>query len=146
MIIEIKHYMEIFWPAHPDKKISFIKKGKTSINHVVEKDPLLFDNKANRTIIMGFRFFDRTEAILEDGEILTGEPKNYSPIYYFGKRINLEELNPFWQKIMKENKANSLIKCECGCFTLPPEIENLTIEEYKNNLFTKNVSKLEKKL
>lgn len=98
--------------------------------------------------MLGFRFFDIIEVTLNDGEILCGKRKNFSPIFYYGKRLNLNnenELGMFWANFMREKGITSVIKCDCGCFISNPDNGNMTIEEYKEELLAnKNQKKLSK--
>lgn len=134
MQIETKHYVEELWTVYLDKKIPFDVPYETSISPVLERDPLLLNHDINRRIMIGFRFFDRIEATLEDGEKLFGERKNISPTYYYGQRLFYPKdercLGMFWANYMVEKGITSVIKCDCGCFITNPKEENMTVEEY----------------
>lgn len=133
MQIDIKHYMEIFW-ANPKLGV------ESSLNRVLEREPLLFDNNCNKKIIQSFRFFDIAEVTLDDGEILVGKRKNFSPMYYNGKRVTLNDatmlgaVGSFIKKEMTENSVESAILCNSGNIITTPEEGSITIEEYKKEL------------
>ena len=64
----------------------------------------------------GFRFFDRTEMVV-DGEILTGDRKNISGWYYIGEKITLEQIKATYgnteciQNISNYMKYHNLTTC-----------------------------------
>lgn len=71
----------------------------------------------------GFRFHDVTEAELEDGEILTGKPKNISPRYLRGEVHTLEDVEREGKSLvlvenMKCNNWSRVIKCLQGYIPL----------------------------
>ncbi|MCI8346449.1 MAG: hypothetical protein HFJ12_00685 [Bacilli bacterium] len=149
MEIVTKHYMEVFLPIYLDGKIPLDLPTETSINLVSERDPLLFDDDTNRKVMLGFRFFDITEVTLDDGEVLCGKRKNYSPVFYYGKRLGLSDVNELGmlsKDFMKEKGITSVMKCDCGCFITNPEKGNPTIEEYKNQLLSNKNSVKQMKL
>jgi hypothetical protein len=75
----IKHYIETLYPG-------FVFAEQSSHEIPERKRPNDLSNNC-----IGYRFFDR-EVIEENGEILKGEPKNYSPMTYIGKELTLEEV------------------------------------------------------
>lgn len=93
----IKHYIEFFYPG-----VIF---SETSINKV--KSRCSKSIKAP-TDCFGFRFFDREE-VKSGREILKGNNKNYSGVYYFGKIYNLNQIRRKFptEKILIRNVARS---------------------------------------
>ncbi len=51
-------------------------------------------NKPSKTYdqYIGFRFFDRYRAIAPNGEVLLGEPRKFSEIYYVGTPKSLDDI------------------------------------------------------
>ena len=124
MQVITKHYVEEFFPLNSDKGSQF----KSLVRIVSEREPLkIFDN-----LVSCFRFFDITEAILDDGEVLYGQRKNYSCMYYCGKRLKgneISELGMFWKNFCIEKGINSVIKCYNGELITNPSEGNITIDE-----------------
>ena len=117
MIKEItKHYVEYYLPAP-------LNSGKTFEcywHQIKERDPLTIKQSTSAT---GFRFFDIAEVILDDEEKLTGDSKNFSPMYYFGTRQIQGDVE--------------IIKCDNGYIIIPNK-EDITIEEYQHTLLQRN--------
>ena len=73
-----------------------------------------------------FRFFDRTEVEIE-GEKLVGNPKNYSPLTYYGKIYTLEEVKaqfPYLGTLilnMESNGSNRVVRTIRGNWCLLEE-------------------------
>lgn len=67
----------------------------------------------------GFRFYDR-EIVDLDGELLQGKPKNYSPYYYKGTELTLDEVKKTMSNHhilignMESNKWNRVVKLSGG--------------------------------
>ncbi len=124
MQIITKHYVEEFFPVNPDRGSQF----ESLVRTISEREPLkIYDN-----LVSYFRFFDITEAILDDGEVLCGQRKNYSCVYYCGKRLNrneISELGTFWENFCIEKGINSVIKCYNGELITNPSEGNITIDE-----------------
>jgi hypothetical protein len=127
MKIISKHYVEEFRPRSNGRLSNF-----DSIVHTVsERDPLKYSNSH---LVSFFRFFDRAEAILDDGKVLYGKRKNYSCVYYCGERLNKNELNElgiFWKNFFLEQGINSVIKCYNGKLITNPIDGSMTIDEFK---------------
>lgn len=124
MQIITKHYVEEFFPVNLDRGSQF----ESLVRTISEREPLkIYDN-----LVSYFRFFDITEAILDDGEVLCGQRKNYSCVYYCGKRLNrneISELGTFWENFCIEKGINSVIKCYNGELITNPSEGNITIDE-----------------
>lgn len=82
MKTEIKRYVEFF-----SVKDFVLKKTETSIRKIESGEQVEVPKKA-----FAYRFFDRQEAVAEDGEILSGKPRNYSGMNYIGRILTLEDL------------------------------------------------------
>ena len=61
---------------------------ETNIRRIKCRDP---NNASHANKYTGFRFFDRTECVIND-ELLIGERTNYSPIYYFGLEMSISDV------------------------------------------------------
>jgi len=77
----LKHYIEFLYPG--------IFAAEGSAKEVSSRDPDKIKIPEN---CHGFRFYDRQETVAEDGETLSGEPKNYSGVYYRGRAMTLEDV------------------------------------------------------
>lgn len=77
----LKHYVEFIYPG--------IVTSESNNKEVTNRNP------GEITILkgsFGFRFADREEVELTDGEILKGKLKNKSGWYYQGKKMSLENV------------------------------------------------------
>ena len=119
----LKHYVEylLCWGGT-------IIDGK--IEEISERHVSKIDISNYRDCI-GFRFFDRTEVIIE-GELLTGERKNISGPYIKGKLITLEQIKSKHKKsnkdvitLMEENNIATAVMIKDG-FIIPC-IDTVTI-------------------
>lgn len=140
MKIDIKHYVELFLSGDYD----FAVVSEIAVQPIADRDPLLLDSDANRKKVIGFRFFDSIEAILGNGEKLTGERKNVSSIFYFGKRIYVqkeEETSSLSKNFFKEKEIKCVIECDCGCYITNPSENSITVDEYKKTLSAKQEEK-----
>lgn len=135
--IATKHYIEMYVPTTTG---GVGTNFKTSVTQVADRDPLIFDNEDNASIIAGFRFFDVRTAVIseEPGEEdkIVGEREKYSPIFYWGKRMTVDDIqglpiSSWLLTLMKIENSNSAILCDCGCIITNPEEGSMTIEEYK---------------
>lgn len=122
--------MEMFWPS----KDEVTGKYKTSINKVLGRDPLLFKSSNNTKIMLGFRFYDVRTVIINEDDKIEGNPSNYSPMYYFGKRLDIENMKKISSlkqtvKSMEKQGSKSAILCTCGAIITNPAVGDLTIEE-----------------
>lgn len=127
MEIITKHYVEMYLPVNPDRGVSF----EPLVRPISERKPLEIGCSH---ITTHFRYFDITEVTLDDGETLYGKRKNYSPMYYYGTRLNkddIKQLGVFWENFCQEKGINSLIQCYDGTIITNPSEGNLTIEEVK---------------
>lgn len=76
----LKHYVEFLTPG--------LIVSNSSVEEIAERDP----NKVELSDgCFGFRFFDRTEVVV-DGETLTGSRKNVSGWYYKGEKMTLDQV------------------------------------------------------
>lgn len=140
MKIDIKHYVELFLSGDYDSAVV----SEIAVQSIADRDPLLLDSDANRKKVIGFRFFDSIEAILGNGEKLTGERKNVSSIFYFGKRIYVqkeEETSSLSKNFFKEKEIKCVIECDCGCYITNPSENSITVDEYKKTLSAKQEEK-----
>lgn len=80
----VAYYLERLYP-------SFFG-AETSMEKVETNDPdKIVDRMRGDKKCYGFRFFEREELEV-NGEILSGENKNYSGIFYFGIELTKKEL------------------------------------------------------
>ena len=83
----------MYFPEFSDNKCTKIESYKSVIKTVSERKPLVLGNDGICAILVThFRYFDQTEVILDDGEVLCGQRKNYSPMYYCGRRLNKNDI------------------------------------------------------
>lgn len=134
MQVMTKHYVEMYFPKFSDNKCTKIESYKSVVKTISERNPLALGNDGICAILVThFRYFDQTEAILDDGEVLCGQRKNYSPMYYCGKRLNkndIRELGECWENFCQEKGYDSAIKCYSGdVLIFNPEEESITIDE-----------------
>lgn len=128
--IETTHYMEMFWPVKDEKTSLY----KTTLNQVLDRNPLIFNNSNNASIMLGFRFYDVRTVIISDTDKIVGEPSNYSPMYYFGKRLNIENMRAISSlketvTSMEAQGSKTAILCTCGAIITNPSVGDLTVEE-----------------
>lgn len=121
----LKHYVEYFYPG--------ILFSETSVDEIKERNPNKINLPEN---CYGFRFFDRIE-IKKDDEILKGEKKNISGIYYDGKVFTLEEVKhkfPNKKNLiqnMEYDDWNKVVKTKTGGF-YPFKQEDKIIKKENN--------------
>lgn len=128
--IETTHYMEMFWPVKDEQTGLY----KTTINQVLDRDPLIYNNSNNAGIMLGFRFYDVRTVIISDTDKVIGEPSNYSPMYYFGKRLSIENMRDISSlketvTSMESQGSKTAILCTCGAIITNPSVGDLTVEE-----------------
>ena len=80
MATKLKHYIEYLYPG--------IFLSNSSVSEIPERD---VSKVSIPDDCCGFRFFDRTETVL-DGEILIGHRKNISGWYYKGEKMTIEQV------------------------------------------------------
>ena len=83
----LKHYVEYLYPGILFS-ISKAFKPNSSFSEISERDVSKVSISEN---CIGFRFFDRTETVL-DGEILICHRKNISGWYYKGEKMTIEQV------------------------------------------------------
>ena len=97
--MSLKHYVIFYYPG----------------SLMNEEEIKLISDRRNKIEIpqgsFGYRFFDRTEVVL-DGEELTGKPKNYSCMHYLGRKMSLAEVKKELpnEKILIRNMEGSNYK------------------------------------
>ena len=117
---------------------------------VMERNPLAQEHQLNKKDffeIARFQFYDVEVITTDSGEKYFSKPKNYSPIFYTGNRVTLEEFDNrfgrFGWKLPKN--VTSLIhypKTLNLSVNLTQETEGITIDEYKEQQLTmKNTRK-----
>lgn len=75
----LKQYIEFYYPG------SFV--SETSAQEVSDRTPPSELPKG----AYGYRFFARSD-VTQDGETLRGQPKDHSPMTYYGESMTLEEV------------------------------------------------------
>lgn len=90
----IKHYVQFLFAG------TFLAEFEEL--EVTERNPNLFEVPKG---CYGYRFFDRQEVTTDDGEVLTGQKRNYSPITYFGELFTLDKIKNQYpeQRILIDN-------------------------------------------
>lgn len=76
----LKHYVEFSYPG--------VFLDEYSHEEISERKPELVNVPKGA---FAYRFYDQEQVTIE-GELLKGEPKNYSAYTYFGKSYTLEEI------------------------------------------------------
>lgn len=117
----------MYFQINPDRG----SQSELLVRVISEREPLKIECNHIATY---FRYFDITEAILDDGEILYEKRKNYSPMYYYGKRLNkkdIKELGIFWENFCREKGIDSIIQCYNGDLITNPSEGSITIDELK---------------
>lgn len=106
----LKQYIEFFYPG------SFV--SETSVQEVADRTPPTELPKA----AYAYRFFARSE-VMQDGEMLRGQPKDYSPTTYYGEAMTLEEVKALHgdsHRIlignMECNRWKRVVRVACGQF------------------------------
>ena len=105
----MKHYVRLF----KMKEVNYIYNG-TELRELfddieVESDARRYPEKLKTEDgVFAFRFFDQNVHECEDGEILKGSPKNFSPTYYIGELFTLEELHERFGDLYSD-KIDSLV-------------------------------------
>ena len=126
--LEKKIYIQIFYPIDPTKGEQF----QFVVREVYSKDPLLYKSDLN---MVGFRFIDVKEYVFENGEKFPWPKVEYSNIFYYGKRLQGDEMNRLGHlaSFFKE-RADSVIKCDNGYIMYNLDESSITIDEYKKSL------------
>lgn len=92
----LKHYVEFYYPGSflPETDVKEIKNRETKIT--LPKGSY------------GYQFFD-IEEVVEKGELLKGQPKNHSGMYYKGKLYSYKEAQKEFadKKILLSNMKNN---------------------------------------
>ena len=125
---EIEHYIEWFYSYNPDMGFSV----DSLYFKITDRDPSLFINY--KTCAFGFRFFDKTKYTLNNGKITYDSPSNYSGMYYYGKRLNEEELLEVYNAMPYLIGIDSMIQCDCGKLITSVSEDDMTTEEYTKSL------------
>lgn len=128
--IETSTYMEIFWPTKDEQT----GKHKTTVTAVLDRDPLQFVNTTNAATMLGYRFYDVRTVNINDDDQVIGRPSNFSPMYYFGKRFEIDKIRKITSlketvESMEKAGSETAILCTCGAIITNPAIGDLTLEE-----------------
>jgi hypothetical protein len=75
----LKQYIEFFYPG--------MIVSESSVREVADRTPPTELPKG----AFGYRFFSKNE-VIQEGETLVGQPKDYSHTTYLGKEMTLEEV------------------------------------------------------
>ena len=144
---QIKHYAELYYPSefNTDKSIETLVINdsitKTKDIPVKERNPLLIPNDGK---IIGFRFYYVREIEMY-GETLRGDKKEFSGMYYFGKRelltdiVNTIPSYPAHLLLEKlgHNYYSELIACSNQTYITDIKDNDMTIEEAKAQIKAK---------
>ncbi len=97
---ELKHYVEFFFE-------------KNLANFCYENSVKKIESRDSEIILpenaFAYRIFDRQEAKAKNGEVLKGQPINYSGKFYIGRLISLEEIKkefPYEKSLVDVVKRN----------------------------------------
>jgi len=85
----LKHYVQILSPGFLEHDDSIRDLPQTSTMEVPNRDSNVVNLPKEA---YAFRFFDRQEFLAQDGEVLVGQPRNYSNKIYFGEKFTLEHV------------------------------------------------------
>ena len=75
--------------------------SESVIDEVESRDPLLVEDDGS---MQGFRFYDQ-EKILYAGRTFVGDNSNFSPWYFLGDRLSIEEV----KELSKHNKGLNIL-------------------------------------
>jgi hypothetical protein len=120
----IKHYIEFLYPG--------IFVAESSAEEVNSRD---IDKIKIPENCHGFRFYDRQETIAEDGETLSGEPRNYSGTYYRGRAMTLKDVKselPDHRNLIENMEGNSwkkIVKTIFGNFYPLKDLDQILDED-----------------
>ena len=112
--------------------------SESVIRETDNRHPLSIENDGD---IQGFRFYDKERLVVNNKEYY-GDTINYSPWYFFGERLSLDDIksnsniNPIYKRLipfMEHNKINYVCHTQVGSY-LPMEDEDMTIDEYKKSM------------
>jgi len=103
-----KHFVKFFTPGliHSTTYAREIENRETSFD--------IFEE------VYAYQFYDIEEVII-NGETLKGEPKNHSPMYYYGEEWDLNDAikntghDSTLVRNMKDNEWNRVVSTPCGC-------------------------------
>ena len=118
----IKHYIELLYPGALFTG-SYVKE-------VDNRDPSRVDAPRE---CFGFRFFDREE-VVSGNEVLAGNPKNYSGVFYFGRIHTLADVKrefpdkDILARNMEGNAWDRVVRTRRGNFQ-PLRLEDAVISE-----------------
>ena len=119
----LKHFVEFSYPG-----IIF---SDYSHEEIAERKPELVTVPKEA---FAYRFFDQVQTVVE-GELLTGERKNYSRYTYFGKVYTLEEVKKEYGIVSKNNLTELQEKSYDAVVLAVPhrELMNFDIGKYKKS-------------
>lgn len=122
MIVNTNHYARLFYPG------GFF--GADTIDrHVGSRDPKTVEPECpcktrcadHDRKPYAFQFFDKTEAIMQDGEVLSGMPRNFSGMFFFsGEIFDIERVrrelagHPSLLANMESNRWRRVVKTAQG--------------------------------
>ena len=139
MLVVKKHYIKKYVSINNNLEFDYV------IFPISNRNPLS-DDIYDSSSIIGFQFFDISTIILDSGESFSGEMKNFSPIYYYGKRFSKEEVDISKIKFDMDDSTSiddikSIIKCDCGAIIPIINNDDMTMDEYQDSLLNKNKTK-----
>lgn len=112
-----KHYIECFYPDG-------LKQSSSIITRDLEGKALeeQLDQIAEPMKCYAYRFYDIKE-LEHEGEILTGQRKNFSPMYYFGFEIDIKKARELPNSSILINQMEvrgwkRVADTKCGTFPL----------------------------
>ena len=85
----VKHYVEYLYPGNITNQTSVSEIPRRAVKNIELSDDCI-----------GFRFFDKTETVV-DGEVLKGEKRNVSGWYYRGEKMTLQQAKTDYGKNFK---------------------------------------------
>jgi len=120
----LKHYVHFF--MCPESSVS-----ENSSKEIEGRDTKIDAPKNS----FAYQFFDRQEYVAQDGEVLVGRSRNHSGTHYFGKIMNLEDVqrevpnSHVLRSNMRDNEWDKVVKTRFGDFQLFEKDDVIVAEE-----------------
>lgn len=94
-IVKLRSYVEFIYPFEKPSEREIETRDPTGISAPNES--------------MGFRFFDRTEYVDDDGKNVIGQPNKYSGIHFFGEVLTLKDAR---KRFPDDRKLKNMMLCD----------------------------------
>jgi hypothetical protein len=108
---QTKTYIELVINLLRPESFKIANRDLLSLRQVAEKFPDLATRRhplghLEGFKIFGYRFFDRQEYIAQNGEVLSGEIRDTSPLYIFGERVTEDMFIKRLQQEMQKGRGD----------------------------------------